>query len=255
MSKHTQGRFVWHELVTPDPKATLGFYGELLGWTSTEREMGPGAKYTIFSANSVQVAGAIAPPPGAKTPPCWLGYCTVPDVDAAVAKAPSIGGKVMSPPMDIPEVGRFAVVVDAQGGVLAPFKAVDESADTAATPPDGHFCWDELQTSDPEAALAFYESIYGYTHTDMVMGPMGTYHMLMRGETRAGGIMKAPMPGQPTAWLSYVMVSDVDKSAKRVESLKGKVIVPPADIPTVGRFSIVSDVQGAVFSLFKGTSA
>lgn len=252
MSKNTSGRFLWHELVTPDPKAALGFYGELLGWTGTEVEMGPGSKYTVLKAGGVDVGGAVAPPKGSNVPPSWLGYCTVLDVDAAVSKATSLGGKVMAPAMDIPNVGRFAVVLDKEGAALAPFKSADERADTEGPPPVGHFCWDELLTSDPKSALSFYEGVYGYTHEDKDMGPMGTYYILKRGERQAGGIMKAPMPGQHPAWLFYVHVSDVDASSKRAEQLKGKLIVPPADIPGIGRFSVVTDQQGAAFALFKG---
>ena len=49
MSKrpNTTGRFIWHELVTPEPKAALGFYGELLNWTTTEMDMGPMGTYTL----------------------------------------------------------------------------------------------------------------------------------------------------------------------------------------------------------------
>jgi predicted enzyme related to lactoylglutathione lyase len=82
---------------------------------------------------------------------------------------------------------------------------------------------------------------------------MGTYHVLKRGDRQTAGVMKAPMPGQPTAWLSYVAVDDVDAKAKRAQQLKGKQIVPPTDIPGIGRFSVVTDVQGAVFALFKAS--
>jgi len=255
MSKNSNssGRIVWHELVTPDPKATLGFYGELLGWTSSEMDMGPAGKYTMFKSGGVDVGGAIAPPKGSNVPPSWLAYAAVADVDVATRVATERGGKIMAPPMDIPNVGRFAVVVDPQGGVLAPFKGTTDRPELDGAPPVGTFCWDELLTSDPKAAVAFYSAIYGFTVQERDMGPMGTYNILKRGDRQTAGIMKAPMPGQPTAWLSYVAVDDVDAKAKRAQQLKGKQIVPPTDIPGIGRFSVVTDVQGAVFALFKAS--
>ncbi|HEY4117203.1 MAG TPA: VOC family protein [Byssovorax sp.] len=249
----TSGRFVWHELVTPEPKAALGFYGELLGWTSAEMDMGPAGSYTILKSNGVDVGGALVTPKGSNVPPSWLAYCSTDDVDAAAAKATKLGGKVMMPATDIPKVGRFAVVLDAQGAALAPFKPSEQRPETNDKPADGTFCWDELLTSDPKAALAFYRDVYGWTSEDKDMGPMGTYHMLKRGDRQAAGIMKTQMPGQPSAWLSYVAVSDVDESAKRAERLKGKVIVPGRDIPGIGRFAVLADREGAVFAVFKGS--
>ncbi|MFO0614692.1 MAG: VOC family protein [Polyangiaceae bacterium] len=248
----TSGRFIWHELITPEPKATVGFYGELLGWTSSEVDMGPMGKYTLFKSNGVDCAGAIAPPPGKNIPPSWLGYTTTPDVDAAAKKAASLGGKIMMEPSDIPGIGRFAVFVDAQGAALAPFKPKEERAEQER-PAIGTFCWDELLTSDPKAALAFYEGVFGYTHEDKDMGPMGTYHVLKRGERQAAGIMKHPMASAPTHWLHYVLVGDVDERTKRAAQLKGSVVVEPQDIPGIGRFSVVKDAQGAAFALFKGS--
>jgi hypothetical protein len=252
-ASNSSGRFVWHQLVTADAKAVLPFYGELLGWTHTEVEMGPMGKYILFRANGVDVAGAVAPPPGKSVPPSWLAYAAVDDIDAALAKVAGLGGSIMSPAVDIPKVGKFAVVLDKQGAALSPMQVAEMSPELAGAPAVGTFCWDELLTVDPASAIAFYTGLYGYTVEDKDMGPMGTYHILKRGERQAAGIAKTMMPNQPSAWLSYVVVPDVDQGAKRAESLKGKIIVPPSDIPGIGRFSVVTDPQGAAISLFKGS--
>lgn len=251
-TSQTSGRIVWHELVTPDPKAAIGFYGELFGWTTTDMDMGPTGTYTIFKAGDRQVGGAIAPPPGKNVPPSWLAYCSVDDVDVALVKATKLGGSVMSPAMDIPNVGRFAVVLDPQGAALAPMTPARPDPEQEGPPPVGTFCWDELHTKDPAEAAKFYSAIYGYTVEENDMGPMGTYRVLKRGERRAGGIMKTRMAEQPSAWLHYVVVPDVDQGEKRAAGLGGKVIVPSMDIPGIGRFSVVTDRQGAAIALFKG---
>jgi hypothetical protein len=215
--------------------------------------MGPMGTYTIFKSGGVDVGGAIATPKGAKVPPSWLSYCSVSDVDAALTTATKLGGKIMSPAVDVPNVGRFAVVIDAQGAALAPMKPTEQRAELEGPPPNGSFCWDELLTSDPASALAFYKGVYGFTSADKDMGPMGTYHVLNRGERMTAGIMKTQMQGQPSAWLSYIAVDDVDAKAKRAQALHGKLIVPAADIPGIGRFAVVTDAQGAAFALFKGS--
>jgi predicted enzyme related to lactoylglutathione lyase len=251
MSKNTSGRFVWHDLMTTDVKASLAFYTELFAWKTREVEMGKMGKYTMISAGDRDIGGIVHLDPKHGAPAHWIAYCTVPDVDAAAKRATELGGKVAVPATDIPGVGRFAVLEDPQGGHLSPFKSNDEAAEDEGPPPVGIFCWDELVTSDPAAALKFYEPIFGWKHDDKDMGPMGTYHVLKRGERMSGGIMKNPMPEAKTAWLAYVAVASVDESAKRAESLKAKTVVPPSDIPGIGRFAVIQDPVGAVVALFQ----
>jgi predicted enzyme related to lactoylglutathione lyase len=251
-ASNQSGRILWHELVTADPKAVLPFYGELFGWTTAESDMGALGKYTLFRANGVDVAGTIAPPPNAKVPPSWLSYAAVDDLDVALKTATQHGGKLMSPTVDIPSIGKFAVVIDPTGAALAPMQAASERPELDGPPPVGAFCWDELLTSDPDRALAFYQAVYGYGRRDTDMGPMGTYHVLSRGERQTAGIMKKPMAEAPDAWLAYVHVPEVDRGAERAAKLGGKIVVPPRDIPGIGRFSVVADPQGATIALFKG---
>ena len=56
------------------------------------------------------------------TPPMWLTYFEVTDVDASAKVVMEAGGKVLAPPMDIPDIGRFSIVADPQGAVFAIYK-------------------------------------------------------------------------------------------------------------------------------------
>lgn len=115
----THGAFSWNELSTTDPNAARQFYGALLGWTFTEKEMGGGA-YTVASANGEQVAGIMSMPPTAQgMPPFWGSYVTVDDVDASAKRATELGGKLLVPHMDVEGVGRFCVIQDPQGAMVA----------------------------------------------------------------------------------------------------------------------------------------
>lgn len=247
------GRFVWHELATSDVKRSVAFYTELFAWSVTEEDMGPAGKYTMLKVGTKGIGGIMNLMPGEKAPPHWRAYCAVDDVDGAAERARGLGGKVLVQPTDILNVGRFAVVADPQGAVLLPFHDKMENPELEGPPPVGTFCWDELMTSDPAAAAAFYTKIYGWTVKEQPMPPSGTYRVLHRGERMSGGIMGLPMPGVPPHWNAYVAVESVDASAKRVETLKGKIIVPPSDIPGMGRFAIFTDPLGASLSLFQGT--
>ena len=114
----------------------------------------------------------------------------------------------------------------------------------------GAFSWSELMTSDPQAAGAFYGQLFGWTTQDMDMGT-GPYHVVKVGDTSVGGIMGMPPGGDkmPPMWGCYVTVDAVDRTAARCVELGGKVVMPPTDIPTVGRMAVLQDPQGAVISV------
>lgn len=118
----TPGAFSWNELMTTDPAAASKFYGALFGWTVKDMDMGTGP-YHVANVGETSVAGIMGMPPGAgPMPPAWGCYVTVDDVDATLAKAESLGGRTVMPPMDVPGVGRMAVLQDPQGAVLSVIK-------------------------------------------------------------------------------------------------------------------------------------
>jgi len=113
----------------------------------------------------------------------------------------------------------------------------------------GAFSWCELLTSDVAAAKAFYTKLFGWETEEMSVPGM-TYTVIKAGGKEIGGIMNVPpeAKGMPPAWGSYVTVDDVDRTAKAAEQLGGKILMPPQDIPDVGRFCVIQDPQGAVIN-------
>ena len=116
----------------------------------------------------------------------------------------------------------------------------------------GAFSWSELMTTDPAKAAEFYGTLFGWKVEAMPM-PQGTYHVVKAGgDTSVGGIMKIPAdaPGsRPPNWCPYVTVHDVDTTTQQCATLGGKVLMPPTDIPTVGRLAVIQDPQGAVLNV------
>lgn len=116
----------------------------------------------------------------------------------------------------------------------------------------GAFSWNELMTSDPEAALAFYTALFRWNVQKMPM-PGGDYHVVRVGDTSVGGVMAIPPEakagGMPPSWGSYVTVADVDATARRAVELGGKVAHGPHDIPGVGRMAVIVDPQGAALNV------
>jgi predicted enzyme related to lactoylglutathione lyase len=119
----------------------------------------------------------------------------------------------------------------------------------------GRFVWYDLMTTDLAAATAFYDRVVGWNSRDAGM-PGPTYMLFNRGELPVAGAMQLTdemcSAGARPGWMGHVGVDDVDASAAKAVELGGRIHVPPQDIPGVGRFSIISDPQGAVVSLFQG---
>jgi hypothetical protein len=115
VSKH--GEISWNELYTTDAKAALAFYGEIFGWTTlSQMDMGgPMGTYYIYGLGDVQLGGVMNRPPDMQMPPSWVYYVHVDDLDAAIDRAKRLGAQVLFGPMDVPDGGRVAQLLDSQG--------------------------------------------------------------------------------------------------------------------------------------------
>jgi predicted enzyme related to lactoylglutathione lyase len=122
-------------------------------------------------------------------------------------------------------------------------------------PKVGSFCWLELGTTDRVAAKSFYSNLFGWTGADMPMGPDMTYTILRLGSNDAGGayqLTKDEIAAHvPPHWMLYIKVDNADQAAAKATSLGAKQIVPPTDIPNVGRFSLIQDPTGAHVAVFQ----
>jgi len=120
----------------------------------------------------------------------------------------------------------------------------------------GMFSWFELMTSDVAGAKKFYKSLFGWKTAQMNMPGMKYTTISVDGNEVAGMMAMPPAAKKspPPQWGAYITVDDVDATAKKAVKLGGKVLVPPQDIPGVGRFSVLQDPQGAMISVitYKG---
>src|SRR5262249_28394991 len=119
-----EGVFVWDELGTRDVEAAQRFYGEVFGWTT--KDMGPDfGGYKIFQAGETGIGGLMALPDDSM-PSMWAPYIGVEDADETVAKASELGATALVEAMEVPTVGRIAIIRDPQGavfGILRPESA------------------------------------------------------------------------------------------------------------------------------------
>ncbi len=109
--------FPWHECYVPDTEAAIRFYTEALDFGTESTEMGEMGKYHMLTRNGTPIAGLMSTnaPEMEGVPAHWSVYLSVDDVDARIAKCVALGAKVVVPAMDVPSVGRMALISDPQG--------------------------------------------------------------------------------------------------------------------------------------------
>jgi len=116
----------------------------------------------------------------------------------------------------------------------------------------GRFAWHDLMTTDPQAATAFYTAVVGWSTQEWAGSQ--PYTLWKAGDAMVGGVMQLPdaavQQGSPPHWLTYIETQDIDETYALATKLGARTYVPPTDIPTVGRFAVLADPQGATFALF-----
>jgi predicted enzyme related to lactoylglutathione lyase len=238
----TVGRVVWHELATTDVDRAVAFYRDLLGlgiqiWKPGE------ADYPMIEVHGTTHGGFQPAPDG--TPSHWFGHVRVDDVDAAAERATSLGATVLAGPMEMPDIGRFALVGDPYGAVFSLYRPAGDGSGS-----DAVFAWDEVLTPDVETTAAFYREVVGWTSDES--GPEG-YVLFHRADgSPVAGCMRKPggVPG-PAMWITYLATDDVDETSARARELGGTVLREPFDIPEICRIAVLADPTGAVFGLFR----
>lgn len=252
----THGAFSWSELMTPNPENGAAFYSSLFGWTTEVQDMGD-MLYTLASMHGAPVAG-IMNMMGPDIPPNWSFYVTVDDVDAIAARAAESGAKIQVPPTDIPNIGRFCGFFDPQGAFISAIKYSYPDMPSGPEPDfgksfvtHGAFSWFELSVPDVDAAISFYQDLFGWT-VEASEFPSGVYNQIKVNGIGVGGITTlAAGQNVPPHWRAYVTVDDADAIAEKVAAGGGTVIVSPTDIPQVGRFLLFTDGQGAMLAAIK----
>jgi predicted enzyme related to lactoylglutathione lyase len=255
---NVQGSVVWNDLNTSDIAKASSFYSELFGWEVRE-EGHWNLIYARGNTTNEHFGAMMKLRPEMHAPPHWIPYFAVNDLEDAMAKVKANGGALHTSKMSAGTTGEFAVAGDPQGAafVLWQYKSDTGKSDPDGMPPPGKFVWDELMTSDVEGAKKFYSAVIGWEAEDVPMPGM-TYTLWNRpgtkraddGKPKQGGGLMALPPGVPHPfWSSYVAVADCDASAARAKELGATVVMPPTDIPNVGRFATLIDPTGAAISI------
>jgi len=211
------GRLVWYELLTSDVNGAIAFYTEVIGWKTQAWETG---NYTMWAGAQGPLGGVTQLPDQAKqmgAPPYWQANVQVANLDTAVAKVKELGGKILVEE-DVPTIGRFAVIADPQGAVIALYTPTTEMAPHDTSKP-GEFQWHELYTTDHAAAFEFYRQVCGWEKIQEHKGCM-----------TVSGEFAARRGAQAVAWMHDLLQErlltalETDRAvARRRTELEGEV--------------------------------
>ncbi|HEY3065634.1 MAG TPA: VOC family protein [Methylomirabilota bacterium] len=109
----------------------------------------------------------------------------------------------------------------------------------------------ELHSNNLQKARDFYTRLFGWKLQDEPMPGDGSYTMIDVGGGTGGGMMATRAPGEPSHWLAYVGVDDIDASTKKAKELGAKVVMDVTEVGKFGWMSIITDPTGATFAMWK----
>ncbi len=238
-----RGKFVWHDLLTPDIASSRKFYAGLFGWTFEQQ-----GRYTVILNKGKRIGGMLQVKAKAdkKAEAHWLAYMSVPDVDKASAYVEDQGGKVLKGPIDMPQRGRGALMSDPLGAQFLLLHA--PGGDPADIKPTvGSWLWNELWSNQPQTSFIFYQNL---GHYDSMFGQTDYQILQNEGKWRAG-IRHVPEDDFKVRWVASIRVADPALLLGKVESLGGKIWVRPSESvkDPDGDIAVISDNNGAFLIL------
>ena len=252
------GGFNWVDLMTTDHSGAKAFYTGLFGWEAQDQPAGDAGVYTMFLSGGVPVAGSgeyRSEQRAQGLPAVWTSYVTVESADAAVARSAALGGTTLMPAMDVMAAGRMAMIAGPTGEVFGVWQDGNHAGAGLFNEPVS-LTWNELATTDLEAAEAFYTGLFGWTTEVSNMGN-APYVVFTNGDRPNGGMynMSGAVPeGVPPQWLPYFAVADTAGVVARCSELDGVLISGPMDVPGVGRMAILADPQGGSFCVLEAVA-
>ena len=253
-TEYAPGTPCWVDVTSPELERSVAFYTELFGWAA-ERDPRPEAGgYTMFSKDGKLVAAG-SPPQQEGMPSYWSTYIASDDVDATAAKIREAGGTLLMEPFDVFGAGRMVFAQDPTGAAFGVWQAGEHHGAQLANEP-GSFTWNECQTTDPAGAVAFYSAVFGHGVDEWDMGQEEPYRVLKVGDKGIAGVSKIgpQQAGTPPNWGTVFAVADTDAAVAQAQELGAKLLLPPMDLPDIGRFAVLQDPVGAVFQVLASPS-
>ncbi|MBT8075305.1 MAG: VOC family protein [Gammaproteobacteria bacterium] len=240
------GKVIWIDLVTDDVALAASFYSQAFGWDITVNSADNFAEVSYQGQPVAAIAKYEKDAPDNEAR--WLVSISVPDVEATAIAVREHGGEVLEGPVDLPNRGRYVLVTDSTGAMLMFLQAKGgDPADEKPTP--NSWLWAELWTDDPANAESFYKAVVGYESKTMREADGNTVMVLGRERVARASLVKIPFEDVEPNWLPYLLVDDIGKALKSVETHGGSVVLYDANDSRNADVAIVADPTGGVFAL------
>ncbi|MDI9639413.1 VOC family protein [Kamptonema cortianum] len=247
----------WYEINTPDKTKALDFYKNVLGWTTSDMDMGEHGMYTMLHSADGAFAGSMemTGPEWEGIPAHWMIYFRTSNLGETMDKVKANGGEIVYDKFSIPGVGDMCVCKDDSGAVFSLHEPEPSQADS--NPADGGVNWMEFVGKAPgqQNAEKFYSAVFGWEvrHQDMADG---TYSMFFIGDMPVCGAMNLPPEvNAPAHWLVYLHTDNITEACANVAGQGGTVMNGPFPAGEYGMIAICQDPTGAVFGLHMPPSA
>jgi uncharacterized protein len=236
------GTPTWIDLGVPDLDRARAFYGAVFGWEFAAREELGGHTTCLLRGRA---AAALSPTFDAASGPAWRVFLATPDCDETVSRVRRAGGEVLVPPTDVLDQGRMAFARDTTGAVFGLWQAAGHIGCEVVNEP-GSLVRNDLVTSDPTRARAFYAQVFGFTLDANPAMPEADFTFLRRPDGHeVGGIMGAA--GGGSAWATAFEVADTDAAVDRAVAHGGSSA--GGEDFLYGRLAAITDPFGAQFSI------
>ena len=247
----TTNRPAWVDLSSADAAGSRDFYAKLFDW---QVEVNPDPQYGGYGLAKIggSDAAGIGPKMDPNAPTAWSLYIGAEDIEDLAKRVADNGGTVVMAPFDVGDQGRMAVFQDPAGAFISAWQGTRMGGFQTDAP--NSFSWAELNARGVDRALPFYTAVFGWSTRTSPMGEgQPPYTEFLIGDASIAGAweMNEMVPAEvPSYWQVYFAVDDVDAAHSKAVELGAREMVAPQDFPG-GRFSIVSDPQGASFGLLK----
>jgi uncharacterized protein len=251
-TSYAHGTPCWTDVTSTDLPRAIEFYRALFGWDAEVAAEPEAGGYTMFKLDGKNVAAG-SPPIGEPAASYWTTYLASDDVDDTAEKIRAAGGTVLMDPFDVFDAGRMTIARDPTGATFGVWQANRHIGAQLANDP-GTMNWNECQTTDAEAAAAFYEAAFG---VEVKPYPMAEgrppYNVIEVGGRGVAGIFEINehMGDVPPNWSTVFAVANTDETVAKAKELGGTALVEGMDLPDIGRMAVLQDPTGAVLQVLQ----
>ena len=241
-----QGQFIWHDLAASNPKAAMDFYHAVFGWDF--QTLGEDDKaYHVVLNDGKPIGGIFKLDPKYGNTGEWISSISVNDVEAMVTFNEALGGRTIFSTSHFKGRGITSMVQDPQGALVALLNA--EGGDPEiSTASQNEWLWNELWTTDLEASLNYYKSMFQYDF-NQVETAKAPYYIFVKEDQMLAGAIKNPIEGGRSSWMPYIRVADVQSTVGKARSAGASILMEPNQNIRNGTVAVILDPMGAQFTV------